>query len=84
MVGLVNAKKIMGSIPEDTLLNFPHPGKKLVIEYSSEDANYYLFDILAIPKSLNPKTLTEAQKEKYAMISWRISKKSGLAEEWTE
>lgn len=84
MIDLVAAKKIMKEIPSDILLNFPHSGKKLGIEYSWEDENYYIFDILAIPKTMKLESMTEAQKDKYIVIAWRVNKANGQAEEWTE
>lgn len=84
MIDLATAKKIMGEISGDVLLNFPHPGKKLEIAYSWEDKNYYVFDILAIPKTMKPESMTEIQKDEHAVIAWRVNKVTGQAEEWTE
>lgn len=84
MIDLIDAKKIMKEIPSDILLNFPHQGKKLEVEYSWEDENYYIFDVFAIPKTMKLRNMSEAQKDKYAVVVWRVDKATGQAEEWTE
>ena len=82
--GKLTAKQIMNSIPVDMLINFPHPGEKLAISYSREDENYYIFDIFAIPEFMELENMTDAQKDEYCVIPWRVDKRTGWAEEWVE